>query len=75
LPPGIAGGPEPLHAATFLVNEDGCIAPPDGGPEFIRQPLQLLRRLAVAAEEDQAKGIGALEELDFAGAQFRAAAA
>ena len=43
LPPGIAGGPKPLHAAAFLVDEDRGIPAADGGAEIIGEALAAVR--------------------------------
>ena len=55
----------PGDPAAFLVDQDGSVRTPDRGPQVGDERPDLIGRLAVAAEQDEAEGIGLPEELAF----------
>ena len=55
----------PRDAAAFLIDQDRSIRPPDRVPQVGDECPDLIGRLAVAAEQDEAEGIGLPEELAF----------
>ena len=61
---------EPSHAPAFLVDQDRRIAAADCAAQCRHQLADLVRRAAVAPEQDEPDRIGSREEAAFAGAQL-----
>jgi hypothetical protein len=51
--------------AAFLIDQYRRVGPPDGFPEAGNKSLQLIGRIAIIAEQDQAERIGLSEKPDF----------
>ncbi len=60
---------EALHAPALLVDQDGCVGPPHDIPEGSREMAQLIRRIDVAPEQDEAPGLGLRQEVPFSGVE------
>ena len=48
---------KPLHAPAFLVDQDGCVGPPHDVPEGSREMAQLIRRIDITPEQNEAPGL------------------
>jgi hypothetical protein len=66
---------QPLHAAAFLVDQDRRLGPADDLAEIADKLLDLLSRVAIAFEEDEAPGRLGCEECALILAQPQAGAA
>jgi hypothetical protein len=64
------GRAEPGDAAALLIDQDGRLGPADAVAQLVGQPADLIRRSAVAGEQDEPGGFGLGEEFPFFIAEF-----
>jgi hypothetical protein len=62
---------QPLHPATFLIHQNGCITPAYSFPKSRCEYPDLFRRFDVAREQDQSPRVFLLEKVDFGTCQGR----